>query len=249
VIFIFKLFRRKPLIISGITGDFFKNLNRAPRGYRSVFFSNNPELLESAVKKGWEFFLLKDDFMGISKSFLTSSVQSKYIKFLGFLEDYPQFQLFDSFIYVDHKILLTSKTIRTLEKIKDRDKSILIRNGKTLRNSLTDEINVANQYPRYSLNMPATISWIDTVLASQKLQAKVRIMNTGLIYYSNIEAIKPLLDEVLDVINKLQQPECQLIFALLSQKYENLIQRVEFSDVNLEHVLPPGGITWNFNSL
>jgi len=245
----FKFGHQKPLIISVVTGTFFRNLYRAPKGYRSILFSNNLELREEAIKKKWEFVFLSNDLMDISDSFITSSVQSKYIKYLGFIDDYPQFQQFESFLYVDHKIHLTSKAIRFLENVKDINKSILIRNGKNLKKSLTAEINAANPFPRYALNMPATIEFINTVLASQKLQDKVRIMNTGLIYYTNIQVIKPLLEEILLAINELKQPECQIIFALLSQKYENVIQRIEFSEIDLEHRLPPSDINWNFNSL
>ena len=219
--FRFKLQREKPIIISVVTGNFFTDVYMAPKGFRSILFSNNPELRNKAVKKKWEFFLLQSDRMKLSDSFIECSIQSKYVKFLGFIKDYQEFNECESFLYIDHKIELTPKKIRFLLGIKDKNKSILIRNGKIFKNSIWDEVNAALPYPRYSTSMPATLEYISEVMMTQNLQEKVRIMNTGLIYYTNINTIIPLLEEVLDAIYKLTQPSLGKMY-LYGRKRTNM---------------------------
>ena len=86
--------------------------------------------------------------------------------------------------------------------------------------------------------MAKTLDWVERMKKERGVIENVRIMNTGLIYYSKISAVREVLDEVYEVVNQLNQPECQIIWAVLSQPIHNLIQRVEWSDIGIEHKLP-----------
>ena len=73
------------LIISCIFGKKFKKVYPAPinKG-KCLFFTNNKELLSELVSKGWTPVFIR---YPLSNSILVSSLQSKYIKFLQFLNN------------------------------------------------------------------------------------------------------------------------------------------------------------------
>ena len=67
--------------------------------------------------------------MVLSDDIIISSLQSKYIKFLKFLDDFPQFQNANSIIYFDHKENVFSATIDEIKSLINNnvDKSLIIR--------------------------------------------------------------------------------------------------------------------------
>jgi hypothetical protein len=141
-------------------------------------------------------------------------------------------------LWVDHKIELVSAHITYIEKQILKNTSVLIRNTPRAKNNLSDEIDDAMQYDRYRLAMPQTLEWIDAMKAKRGAKESARIMNTGLIYYADLASVRTVLDEVYEVTQSLRQPECQIIWVVLSQSIESLIQRVEWSEFGIEHRLP-----------
>jgi hypothetical protein len=101
-----------------------------------------------------------------------------------------------------------------------------------------DEVNAAMGQPRYSQNMEQTMQWIDKLTIERQISPQVRIVNTGIIHYKNISKIKPLLDEICQTVWELGQPECQILWAALAQPYENLLQRVEWEQLNPQWLAP-----------
>jgi hypothetical protein len=54
-------------------------------------FSNNEKLREEAEVKGWEFKLVRSPGMELTDDETISSIQSKYIKFMAFGQEFPEY--------------------------------------------------------------------------------------------------------------------------------------------------------------
>ena len=201
-------------------------------------FSNNSNLRHEAEIKGWEFRLLNLGGMELTDDPVVSAVQSKYIKFLMFMNDFPEYSLGSPVIYIDHKVELKKEHITLIQQMISPEKSILIRNTPRLKSTISDEIEDAMHQSRYRESMPETIQWLEMIKEKRGISETVRIMNTGLIYYKDVNSIRTLLDEVHQVINTLNQPECQIIWAALSQPFEDKIHRVDWLDIGIEHKVP-----------
>ena len=83
------------------------------------FFSNNESIKNEIESKGWKFyyipFKLYDDN-------ITSALQSKYIKFLQFLNDYPDFKKYKKILYFDHKVFIKKEHLTKLNSLaNDKD--------------------------------------------------------------------------------------------------------------------------------
>jgi hypothetical protein len=229
---------QKPIVITCIFGKNFWTLHPSPIGFRSIFFTNNPDLEGEAFAKGWEFKLVLLQEMSLSDDEIISSIQSKYVKFLMFANEFPDVITGQPILYIDHKVEINAGHIKFLQQITQTDKAILMRNTPRLKSTISDEVEDALPYDRYSKSMPKTLEWVERMKKERGVIENVRIMNTGLILYSKIAPLRGVLDEVYEVVKELKQPECQIIWAVLSQPIHNLIQRVEWSDIGIEHKLP-----------
>jgi hypothetical protein len=79
-----------------------------------------------------------------------------------------------------------------------------------------------DKYSKY--NPQFTVEWIKLFIS---------LSNTGIIFYNIINsAIFEMLNNIYDSCLKLEQPECQIFWALYSQTYSDYIKQVEFNDVN-----------------
>ena len=222
----------KLVIISCIFGNKFKKVHKAPNKKISFFFTNNPSLKNEIISKGWNYIYVNKP---LSDDILISSLQSKYIKFLIFLEDFPEFK--DKIIiYSDHKVYinhLALNKIKTLIK-NNLNKSIIIGNEKNkingkIKNKIYDEINAAMDQPRYSLNMNKTKKFVDKMISSGSISPNVRICNTSILVYINHCKLKELLTNIYNKCMEHQQPECQIYWNVFSQKFKNQIKRVDVS--------------------
>jgi hypothetical protein len=231
-------FNSNPLVITGVFGNHFNLLHPSPRDLQCIIFSNNPALESEAKIKGWEFRLVKSKGMELSQDEKDSSIQSKYIKFLMFEDEFPDIFYGAPILYVDHKVLINKENVAEIKSIVSRKKAVLIRNTPRVKSTISDEVQDALGFRRYSETMPQTLEWVESMKRERAVSETVRIMNTGLIYYSQVPPLRDFLDEVYSVIRFLNQPECQIIWAVLSQAIENLIQRVEWADIGIDHKLP-----------
>ena len=125
-----------------------------------------------------------------------------------------------------------------MQKRISKDKSILITNTPRIKSKISDEIEEAMHQNRYRLAMPQTLEWIDLMKTERGISESVRIMRTGLIYYAELTQVQEVLNEVYNVIDTLKQPECQIVWAVLSQPIERFIQRFEWSELGIEDKLP-----------
>ena len=140
------------LIISCIFGKQFKYVHPSPDNKNSYFFTNNKELKDEIINKGWNYVYVNKV---LSDDNIISSLQSKYIKFLKFLDDFPQFQNAKTIIYFDHKINVLPNALNEIKLLIDNnnDKSIVINQTPLNKTSVYDEVKAAMGQQRYVKNM------------------------------------------------------------------------------------------------
>lgn len=216
------------LIISSIFGKKFKKVYDAPCE-KSFFFSNNINLKTIVEKKGWIFFYIN---FPLSDDIIISSLQSKYIKFLIFLKDYRDFDNYEKIIYFDHKFKVDNKWIDNIKNISKKNNtfSIIIRKTPREKNNISEEINEAINQKRYLKNIEKTKKYIQSI--KNTFNERVRICNTGLIIYNNYKDVYALMENIYEKCIEHSQPECQIYWAILSQKYEKKILKINWNELN-----------------
>ena len=221
------------LIISCIFGSKFTKVYEAPLNYNCYFFSNNMDIKEEVENKKWKFIYVN---MKLSSDEVISSCNSKYIKFLIFLNDFSEFKKYKSILYFDHKLFVKEEDIDKLinNSIEDNHKyNIIIRKHENSHKSISSEIEVALNQERYLRNMNKTKELIINKINKNEIKDEVEICNTGLIFYVNYQDsdIINMLNNVYNTCINLQQPECQIIWAIYSQNYLHKIKTINFYDI------------------
>lgn len=198
------------------------DIHPAPLCRNCIFFSNNRDYAESAREKGWVFEYVSKL---ISDDSLVCSIQSKYIKFLGFLNDFPKYQDFSNILYFDHNLeVLESHVVQMMDYHLHSGKSICIRAHENLaRTSVWDEIWEAGAQERYALNMDKTVVFVRNLGGEFG-----KVCNTGLILYRNDDRILSFLKEVYETCIILEQPCCQIFWSVFSPKYSEFIHTIPF---------------------
>ena len=226
------------LLISCIFGNKFEIVHPSPDIKNSYFFTNNP-MIETEVKnKGWNYIYVNKP---ISNDSIVSALQSKYIKFLEFLKDFPQFQNKEPIIYFDHK---ENVSVDTLSEIKilinnNPNKALIIRQTPSIKTTINHEIIEAMKQPRYKKNINKTIKFVNNMVSSGSISKNVRICNTGLLIYINKYKIEKLLNNVYNKCMEHRQPECQIYWSIFSQKYKNEIKEISWTVIqNIERQIP-----------
>lgn len=240
-------------VITTICGTGLKYLHPAPSKFDCYVFTNNPALRREAMRKGWIIILfstLKQPALpnpidlSLTNDVVQSSNQSKYVKFLQIMRDNPNMNLwkYSQILYVDHKIKLQNHHFNRIRKLREPSKGIIIRKTPRLKMSVWDEFRDAHGQQRYRRFEFATRVFINDKLA-QGYQSQVRICQTGFILYDM--SSKPLRDQIMsltsEVYSNLRQvgtPECQIIWALVAQKYVSLIQTIECQSLSLLRKVP-----------
>jgi len=216
-------------VISGYFGLKMTGVYEAPLPGNSYFFSNNIALKEVAQSRGWTFVYLED--MPLSNEPRIASLQSKCIKFLQFDRARIWGDGDESILYFDHKFFVQKHHIDFVEE--RCNSKVLVRNTPAIKLKLQDEINAALPQKRYREVMKETVEWVNDKIKNQGYSSNNRIMNTGLIYFKNPNAAESLCREVYSACWLLGQPECQIIWATLSQRYENIITRIDWSEMEM----------------
>ncbi len=192
-----------------------------------VFFSNNPDMQAEAVANGWIF--IHTPQLPLSSNKLIGSLQSKYVKFLQYLGDYPDLDASGGVLYFDHKFEVTNQHLNAM--LDGSDRAIVIRNTPKLKPTIGHEVEAAMRQERYQYAMPETLEWVERRVATGEYSETVRIVNTGLILYRNPELARALTDQIYQTCWQLAQPECQIVWAVLSQKFQHMIGRLDWEQV------------------
>jgi len=227
------------LIISCIFGKKFKKVYPAPSNkekdkYKCLFFTNNKELLTELVSKGWTPVFIR---YPLSENNLISSLQSKYIKFLQFLNNKRFEHLkneYKQILYFDHKFYVLEEHIDKLIQLAYGP--ILIRSTPHNTRNIWAEVNQAKGQDRYKNGMPKTIQLINYMINQKQINSNVTICNTGIIFYNDITSIEvtQFLQNIYNACINLSQPECQIFWAIYSQTCpgRELIKVIPFSEVS-----------------
>jgi hypothetical protein len=218
----------KTCVISCIFGEKFKYVYPAPKDFDSYFFCNNLNMRSEVEKQGWTFIYMNQIIhLDIAKS----SFQSKYIKFLQFLKDknYEFFLDYSKIFYVDHKFQLEKSHVDDL--LSKMNRGIVLRTTPKLKLQIWDEVAAAMGQERYSRFMPATLEFINKQI-EMGLSENTRICNTGLMVFdiSNDESIL-FTDEIYQALLAIGTSECQIIWGMISQRYDNFIQKVDWDSL------------------
>lgn len=221
---------KQPLLISCYFGNHIRKIHPAPRGWRCVFFCNNPVFERELSAQGWEFRLVSR--YPIIPDWRVASLQSKYVKFLGFLQDFPEFTRFSRIIYFDHSVWMGRKDVRWILRHHSRENAVLLLRHAAIGRTVDEEAEVARAQSRYAECMPATLEWMEERRQQGCDPENVLVDATTIISYCDHQRIQPLLDETVETMWRLGQPECQIIWSLLAQKHGASIQRVAWQDLS-----------------
>jgi hypothetical protein len=225
-----------------IFGANFRTVYGAPKNYPCYCFTNNKAIEPELNNKGWKYLYI--DFP-LSDDIVESTLQVKYIKFLEF-EKEERFHFFGEFKYlivVDHKQEIKDEHIIQIFKKKSnkvflkyhpsKDKSILI----------WHEVERSMDQERYLRNMPYTINYINEKLNSGYSE-RVCLPWCGLILYEhNDERVRELAHEIYNDIMRVRMPNDQIVWALVSQKYFDIIQMIDADEIPIKWKLPGLGKT------
>lgn len=227
---------REHLVVSCLFGTEFNAVYPAIAGQRSVFFTDRPELRRHVGEMGWEFVLCNPDER--SKDALRSSLQSKWVKFLQFLDAFEEYRAYRFVTYVDHKFFLKAEHIRWIMRHHDETKDVLIRQTPALKETLTAEVEAARGQERYERHMLETLAYLYALTSNGFISETVQIVNTGLIHYTNPKGARVLTDSVYEACMRLNQPECQILWAALSQIRPVQVQRVAWEALSPIWIAP-----------
>jgi hypothetical protein len=223
---------KNTVCISCYFGPSFSYVHPAPDSFLSYFFTNNESMKNEITKKGWYYYYVNEPQ---SQDILVSSIQAKKIKFLQCKEEFPFLFQGDDILYFDHKVYMKDEHVHYLRNISSNNPSseIIIRKHENLsRKTIYDESNEASRYmERYKRHMPETLEYIKKYINEHHLTFETTICNTGVLYYHNLMNVSLLLDKIYKATIALQQPECQVLWAVFAQEYKPFITHINFSDV------------------
>lgn len=206
------------------------NLN----GVDCVFFSNREDILELAESRGWIAAYVP---FPITDDYLESSLQSKWVKFLQFLNQPTLVDLnlthVQQIVYFDHKFKVLPIHIENF--LVNYVDDIVIRLTPREKTSIYQEIEESKNYGRYNKNMKRTVNFIET-LKENGISTDTLICNTGLIYYRNLSRAIKLGNQVYGACLAIQQPECQIFWAAYSQIFDGTIKKLSWTHPHVSEI-------------
>lgn len=221
-------------LISCLFGTKYTIVHPSPDNKNCFLFTNNKNIKSEIIDKGWNYIYVN---FPLTSDYIESSLQAKYIKFLIFLKDFPEFKKYKILIYSDHKIEIKSNAFNEINLLinKNSNKSIIINKSPQCRNKkkkkIYDEINAAMGQDRYKKNMGLTKKFVNSLISSGKISPNVEICSTGFLIYINRDKIKNLINDVYNKCIEHKQPECQIYWSVFSQKYSNEIKKINWPDI------------------
>ena len=225
---------KRTAVVGCIYGKKFTVLHPAPQYVDSYIFSNNYSIRREAEKKGWKFIYHE---VPLSDDEIVSAMQSKYIKFLQFVEEYKSFFKYKYILYCDHKTKLFFEHVSRLMGLSK--KPVMLRKHNDVRRSIWDEFAAAMLQQRYSREKVKLLYYIDGKVRNGYNDI-TQVVLTGLILYdmSMYSEVKKLTDEIYNDLQNVHSPECQIIVSILIQKHKNIVQIIENDFFKLEHGQP-----------
>lgn len=220
----------RPLLISCFFGGQIRTIYPALRGHDCVFFSNDDQYRHQLVARGWTFRLVKS--LPLSADYRQCSIQAKYIKFLQFFAEFPEFADRGRIIYFDHTIFFRKSDLAWLQQHHHPEKGALVLRHLACDRTIWGEVQAASAQSRYAEAMPRTIEWLRSLERDRCIDLNQLVDATTLISYREPVRIRPLLDQVYQQTVMLGQPQCQVLWSALAQLYPDAIQRCPWRDLD-----------------
>jgi hypothetical protein len=227
----------KSCVIICVFGKQFSTVYQAPKSYPAYCFTNNKDIQAELELKGWKYIYMN---FPIFDDPLKSSLQVKFVKFLQFRKAsrFSFFNEYENLIFVDHTHdindenvaqILQRATNKILTRFHPEQPSIMI--GDELKRTVLQE--------RYLRNMPHTIDWINKKI-KQGYSEYVCIPWGSLILYRHKDPeVQKFADEIYKEIMEAKSPSDQTVWAMVSQKYLDIIQMIEAGAIPMKW-MPPG---------
>jgi hypothetical protein len=230
----------KTCIISCFFGKKIDYVYPAVKKYDACFFTNNPNLKSIVEAKGWTYIFI--DFP-LLDDYVESTLQSKYVKFLQFLND-DKFSFFDKYnhiIHTDHKLKLTEKHIKQIIDV--QNKPILQRNHPDKkRQSIWDEFADSMQQERYRRNSDIIIDYLREKIRDGYEQdfKSYKLATNGLLSYQNPNNSKTreFLAKIYSDGEQTKICQDQIIWFMVAQKYSDIIQVIDWYDLDIKWAVP-----------
>jgi hypothetical protein len=223
--------------ITCIFGSKINDVKKSPCSTHSYLFTNNKDLKNLIISKGWKYYYVDKPLLNSS---LICSLQSKYIKFLMFLNDFPEFKLnYKKILYCDHKYdLSSSEQIELVHTVFNKypNHIFIVRGHRDAKRNIKKEIKQSKRQTRYALNLSKTLNYINVMCKQKKCSLKTPVYLTGLIFYNNIEQSLKLTSQVYDLCIKHNQPQCQLYFAIIINMHLNTWTSVPYRHHKFKHI-------------
>lgn len=221
-------------VVSCILGTKFRKVHPAPTCCDCYFFTNNPQLKSEVEEKGW---IYQECDMQLSNDLVTSSNQAKWVKFLQFLKfpKYDALKGYEMILYTDHKMNLLDENVDQLLRIKT--KSIVVKKHPYLE-TIWDELREAKYQERYKVFEAVTRRYILDKFVDGYTD-ETHVCHTAVILYQITDPrVINFVSEMYCDMRLIGTPECQIVWCIVSQKYEDTIQVIERTDVPVKYILP-----------
>jgi hypothetical protein len=212
---------KNPLVVSSLFWKGAFDIYEAPdpERYDCIFFSNSKTIGKRAEERRWTY--CEVPFPSDYHDAIVPSLHSKYAKFIQFVEDpYMEdwgFSRYDSILYFDHKLKVLGRHVSDIAGICGGER-IVIRSTPSKKSSIWQEIDGAGGQSRYTRNMTCTKSYVSKFIA-RGASPDTLVANTGLIYYRDAAWALDLTNRVYRACRMLEQPECQILWALHAQPF------------------------------
>jgi hypothetical protein len=79
--------------------------------------------------------------------------------------------------------------------------------------------------------MDKTKKFVKDIISTKEYNENVRVCSTGLLIFIDRENITELLNNVYEKCIEHQQPECQIYWSIFSQKHQNKIKQIKWTDI------------------
>lgn len=233
--------------ISCIFGKEFNNIYPAPLQNHSYFFTNNTNIEEKIKNHGWKYLYVPFPISYQNNKNIQYSIQSKFVKFLQFLNHDNFKTLFSTYsyiLYADHKRYIQKSHIDSyIELYKKNRLPIIISLHEKPNRTLEKEIEESILQLRYKENMPKTIE----LIKKYKIDYNTHICNTGIIFYSLLDmnySIYEMLYNIYYTSHSLQQPQCQILWSIFSQQNKHMIYTIPFYQIDVLWEEPKNDVLW-----
>ncbi|GBR73092.1 hypothetical protein NO1_0534 [Candidatus Termititenax aidoneus] len=217
-------------LVSCILGQNFASVYKAPQK-EAYFFTNNPALRGEIENKGWQYVFLD---LPLSVDAAVSSLQAKYVKFLQFLrrpDCPPPLKSCSRIIYLDHKVELKSRHIAKLLAAEQR--LVLVRKHQHGHSNIWGEVSASLLQERYTRFIDKIMEYVLAKIKQNNVYKTTTVVPwTSLILYRpQDQQVQKFTDEVYRDLLEIGTSECQIVWAMVAQKYPELIQYLDAAEI------------------